>query len=54
MNNNSDGKNAHAKIGFITYNIANANTDADTGDKSGTRDANGTGDADNNTDGKNA
>ena len=52
--NNTNGKNAHAKAGFSIYNIAGANTDADAGDTTGTGDAGGTGDADNNTDGKNA
>ena len=52
--NNTDGKNTHAKAGFNTYNIASINTNADAGDMTGTGDAGGTGGTDNNIDGKNA
>ena len=53
-NNNTDGKNAHDKAGFSTYNIAGANTNADVGDTTGTGNAGGIDGADNNTDSKNA
>ena len=53
-NNNIDGKNAHTKASFSTYNIASANTDVDAGDTTGIGDAGDTGGVDNNTDGKNA
>lgn len=54
-NNNSDGKNAYAKVGFNTYNIVDANTDAgaNAGDTSDLRNANDTGGIDNNADNKN-
>ena len=54
MDNNTDGKNAHAKAGFSTYKIADANTDVDASDTTSTGDTGGTGGADNNTDSKNA
>ena len=52
--NNSDSKNAHAKAGFSTYNVADTNTDVDAGDITGMGDAGGTTGMDNNIDGKNA
>ena len=54
IDNNFDNKNAYAKAGFSTYNIAGANTDADVGDTTGTRDVGSTNVINNNTDGKNA
>ena len=52
--NNIDGKNAHAKAGFSTYNIAGVNTDANADNTTGTGDVGDIGDAYNNTDSKNA
>ena len=54
VDNKTDGKNAHAKAGFSTYNVAGANTDADVGDTIDTGDAGGINGANNNTDSKNA
>ena len=54
VDNNSNGKNGHAKAGFSTYNFAGVNTNIDVGDITGTRDAGSIGGANNNSDGKNA
>lgn len=35
-NNNADGENAHAKAGFITYNVISADVDAGVGDTTDT------------------
>ena len=53
MDNNSDGKNAHTKTGFSTYNVISANMDLDMGDTAGTGDTDDTCDTDNKIDGKN-
>ena len=52
--NNTDGKNAHAKAGFNTYNFTGVNTNADVGDMTSMGYAGGTDSVDNNTDDKNA
>ena len=52
-NNNFNGKNAHIKVDFNIYNVADVNTDTDVGDTIGTGDASDISRVNNNIDNKN-